>query len=181
VIAGPSGAGKSTIVRRLLERKPFRFSVSATTRAPRPGEVEGVHYRFMDVLEFRRMVDDSEFLEWAEYGSNLYGTPLEPVLETLDRGEDVLLEIEVQGARQVREVYPAALMIFIRAPSLDELARRLRSRGDTSEDQIERRLDIARWELAIAESLFDHVVVNEDIDESTEEVLELVSTDACSS
>lgn len=175
MIAGPSGAGKSTIVRRLLDRRPFRFSVSATTRAPRPGEIDGVHYHFLDTTEFRQMVDDSRFLEWAEYGSNLYGTPLDPVLSTLEAGDDVLLEIEVQGARQVRDVYPAALMIFIRAPSLDELARRLRSRGDTTEEQILRRLEIARWELSIAESLFDHIVVNEDIDRATEEVLKLVS------
>lgn len=174
VIAGPSGAGKSTISRRLLEQRPFRFSVSVTTREPRPGEIDGVHYRFVDVREFRRMVDDSELLEWAEYGANLYGTPLHPVLAVLDDGEDVLLEIEVQGAKQVREVYPAALMIFIRAPSLEELARRLRSRGDTSEDQIERRLEIARWELAVADALFDHVVVNEDVDVATKEVLDLV-------
>lgn len=133
-----------------------------------------MHYRFLDVAEFRQMVGDSRFLEWAEYGSNLYGTPLDPVLSTLDRGEDVLLEIEVQGARQVREVYPAALMIFIRAPSLDELARRLRHRGDTTDDQIARRLEIASWELSIAESLFDHIVVNANIDEATEAVLELV-------
>lgn len=175
VIAGPSGAGKSTIVRRLLDQRPFRFSVSATTRDPRPGELDGVHYRFLDVTQFRRMIGDSQFLEWADYGANLYGTPLAPVLDTLDRGEDVLLEIEVQGARQVREAYPDALMIFIRAPSLDELARRLRRRGDTNEDQIERRLEIAHWELSIAENLFDHIVVNADIEEATEEVLRLVS------
>lgn len=121
------------------------------------------------------MVDDSALLEWAEYGSNLYGTPLRPVLATLEQGEDVLLEIEVQGASQVREVYPAAVMIFVRAPSLEELARRLRERGDTTEAQIERRLEIARWELAVADSLFDHVVVNDDVDETVEQVLDLVS------
>jgi guanylate kinase len=175
VIAGPSGAGKSSIVRRLLDQRPFRFSVSATTRDPRPGELDGVHYRFLDVTQFRKMIGDSQFLEWADYGTNLYGTPLAPVLDTLDRGEDVLLEIEVQGARQVREAYPDALMIFIRAPSLDELARRLRRRGDTNEDQIERRLEIAHWELSIAENLFDHIVVNADIEEATKEVLRLVS------
>ena len=175
MIAGPSGAGKSSIVRRLLDQRPFRFSVSATTRDPRPGELDGVHYRFLDVTQFRKMIGDLQFLEWADYGTNLYGTPLAPVLDTLDRGEDVLLEIEVQGARQVREAYPDALMIFIRAPSLDELARRLRRRGDTNEDQIERRLEIAHWELSIAENLFDHIVVNADIEEATEEVLRLVS------
>jgi guanylate kinase len=171
VIAGPSGAGKSTIVERLLACRPFRFSVSTTTRMPRPGEVDGVHYHFVDVREFRRMVDSAELLEWAEYGTNLYGTPLAPVVSVLDRGEDMLLEIEVQGAQQVREVYPAALMIFIRAPSLEELERRLRERGDTTDEAIERRLEIARWEVSVADRLFDHVVVNDDVDRALDEVL----------
>jgi guanylate kinase len=176
VIAGPSGAGKSTIVRGLLHLRPFRFSVSATTRAPRPGEIDGVHYRFVDVADFRRMVDDGELLEWAEYGANLYGTPLAPVLEVLDQGDDILLEIEVNGAQQVREIHPDATMIFIRPPSLDELERRLRARGDTDEDAISRRLDIAADELAVADELFDHVVVNDDVDRAMTEVLGILDT-----
>ena len=174
VIAGPSGAGKSTIVRRLLAHRPFRFSVSVTTRPPRPGEVDGVHYHFVTVEEFRAMVDHSELLEWAEYGTSLYGTPLGPVLDVLDGGEDMLLEIEVQGAALVREVYPEALMIFVRAPSLTELARRLRERGDTTDEAIERRLEIARHELAIADALFDYVVVNEDLDATLAQVLDIL-------
>lgn len=174
MIAGPSGAGKSTIVRGLLHLRPFRFSVSATTRSPRPGEIDGVHYRFIDVVEFRRMVEDGEFLEWAEYGANLYGTPLAPVLGVLDSGEDILLEIEVKGAQQVREIHPEALMIFIRPPSLEELERRLRSRGDTDEEAIDRRLDIAADELAVADQLFDHVVVNDDVDEAMHDVLDIL-------
>ncbi|MDH5294241.1 MAG: guanylate kinase [Acidimicrobiia bacterium] len=174
MIAGPSGAGKSTIVRRLLAHRPFRFSVSVTTRAPRPGEVDGVHYHFVTVEEFRAMVDHSELLEWAEYGTSLYGTPLGPVLDVLEGGEDMLLEIEVQGAALVREVYPEALMIFVRAPSLTELARRLRERGDTTDEAIERRLEIARHELAIADALFDYVVVNEDLDATLAQVLDIL-------
>lgn len=176
VIAGPSGAGKSTIVRGLLHLRPFRFSVSATTRTPRPGEIDGVHYHFVDVAGFRRMVDDGELLEWAEYGANLYGTPLAPVLEVLDQGDDILLEIEVNGAQQVREIHPEATMIFIRPPSLDELERRLRARGDTDEDAISRRLDIAADELAVADELFDHVVVNDDVDTAMTQVLEILDT-----
>jgi guanylate kinase len=176
VIAGPSGAGKSTIVRGLLHLRPFRFSVSATTRTPRPGEIDGVHYHFVDVADFRRMVDDGELLEWAEYGANLYGTPLAPVLEVLDHGDDILLEIEVNGAQQVREVHPEATMIFIRPPSLDELERRLRARGDTDEDAISRRLDIAADELAVADELFDHVVVNDDVDTAMTQVLDILDT-----
>ena len=173
-MAGPSGAGKSTIVRGLLARRPFRFSVSATTRRPRPGEIDGVHYRFVELERFRRMVANAELLEWAEYGSNLYGTPLQPVLSQLETGHDVLLEIEVNGARQIRQVYPAATMIFIRAPSLDELERRLRARGDTDPDAIDRRLEIARHELAEAPALFDHIVVNDDVDRAIDEVVALL-------
>lgn len=176
VIAGPSGAGKSTIVRGLLHLRPFRFSVSATTRGPRPGEIDGVHYHFVDVADFRRMVEQGELLEWAEYGANLYGTPLAPVLDVLDQGDDILLEIEVNGAQQVREIHPDATMIFIRPPSLDELERRLRARGDTDEDAISRRLDIAADELAVADELFDHVVVNDDVDHAMAKVLDILDT-----
>jgi guanylate kinase len=174
VIAGPSGAGKSTIVRGLLHLRPFRFSVSATTRPPRPGEIDGVHYQFVTVGDFRRMVEESQLLEWAEYGDHLYGTPLAPVLDVLDVGEDLLLEIEVNGAQQVREVYPDATMIFIRPPSLEELERRLRTRGDTDEHSISRRLDIAADELAVAEQLFDYVIVNDDVDRAMHEVLDIL-------
>lgn len=174
MVSGPSGAGKSTIVRGLLHLRPFRFSVSATTREPRPGEIDGVHYHFVDVVEFRRMVDDSELLEWAEYGKNLYGTPLVPVAAALDRGEDMLLEIEVNGAQQVREVFPDATMVFIRPPSLEELERRLRSRGDTDRQAISRRLDIAADELSVADQLFEHVVVNDEVDRTMHEVLEIL-------
>jgi guanylate kinase len=178
VIAGPSGAGKSTIVKALLERRPFRFSVSVTTRPSRPGEVDGREYSFVTVEEFRRMVDDSELLEWAEYGAHLYGTPLRPVLDVLRAGDDVLLEIEVQGAEQIREVYPQAVMIFVKAPTLDELGRRLRSRGDTTEAQIERRLEIGRWELSVADTLFDHVVTNDQIDDTIEEVIRILDDES---
>jgi guanylate kinase len=174
VIAGPSGAGKSTIVRGLLHLRPFKFSVSATTRTPRPGEIDGVHYHFVDMAEFRRMVDDSKLLEWAEYGTNLYGTPLVPVLAVLDQGDDMLLEIEVNGAQQVREVYPDATMIFVRPPSLEELERRLRARGDTDDESISRRLDIAADELAVADQLFDYVIVNDDVDRAMHDVLDIL-------
>jgi guanylate kinase len=170
VIAGPSGAGKSTVVAALRRRHPFHFSVSATTRPPRPSEVDGVHYRFVERAEFERMAQGGELLEWAEYGANLYGTPREAVEAHLRRGRDVLLEIEIQGARQVRRGFPAAVMVFIAPPSLEELERRLRRRGDTDEQAIARRLEIARREMAEAPGLFDHVVVNRDIEETVAEV-----------
>lgn len=174
VISGPSGAGKSTIVHGLLAARDLAFSVSATTREPRPGEVDGQHYHFMDTQRFRDLVDSRAFLEWAEYGSNLYGTPLAPVLDHLDRGCDVVLEIEMQGARQVKEIHPEALFVFIAPPSIEILERRLRDRGDTSPADVERRLEIARHELVEAESLFDHVIVNEDVDEAVAELVEIL-------
>lgn len=174
MISGPSGAGKSTIVNGVLTARDVAFSVSATTRSPRAGEVEGVHYHFVEPDEFRRMAGGGAFLEWAQYGSNLYGTPMAPVLATLERGTDVLLEIEMQGARQVREIYPEAVMVFIRPPSMDVLEQRLRARGDTSDDDVRRRLAIARQELADAPDLFDHVVVNDRVETAVADVLEIL-------
>jgi guanylate kinase len=170
VVSGPSGAGKSTIVRSLLERREFTFSVSVTTRARRPTEDDGVDYLFVDREAFQRMVVDGDLLEWAEYGDNLYGTPRGPVEAALVRGEDVLLEIEVQGARQIRETHPSARMVFIAPPDLGELERRLRNRGDTDDDAIERRMDIARRELEDAGRLFDVIVVNDDVERATAEI-----------
>lgn len=170
VIAGPSGAGKSTIVTRLLARHPFRFSVSVTTRPPRPDEVDGVHYQFIELAVFTDLIENGDLLEWAEYGANLYGTPRAPVLDRLSRGEDIVLEIDIQGARQVHAGYPDAVMFFIAPPSLDVLEHRLGRRGDTAPDAIVRRLEIANVEMAAAPTVFDHIVINRDIDEAVAEV-----------
>ena len=170
VVSGPSGAGKSSVVAGVRQRRPLYFSVSATTRDPRPGETHGVHYWFLEPDEFATLLDTGELLEWAEYNGRQYGTLRKPVIDHLASGEDVVLEIEVQGARRVRANHPDAVMFFIVPPGLDELEGRLRRRGDTSEMDIRRRLDIARREMEEAETLFDHIVVNDVLERAIEEV-----------
>jgi guanylate kinase len=150
------------------------FSVSATTRRPRPEETDGVDYRFLAVDEFIEMRDSGGFLEWAVYNGDYYGTPAAAVDNATAHGFDVLLDIELLGARQVREYRPEALMIFIAAPSLDELESRLRGRGDTSAEDIANRLAIAESQIEEASGLFDHVVINTDLDIATTEVANLI-------
>ncbi|CAN5263837.1 guanylate kinase [soil metagenome] len=174
VISGPSGAGKSSVVRELRERRPFYFSVSATTRNARPGEIHGVHYWFVEPPDFAELIANRELLEWAEYNGDRYGTLRTPVLSHLGMGEDVILEIEIQGARQVEDSYPDAVMFFVLPPSLGELRHRLERRGDTRPDEIERRLVIAEEEIAEAEELFDFLVVNDDLNRCVEEVISLI-------
>lgn len=175
VISGPSGSGKSSIVRELLDRLDLVFSVSVTTRLPRPGERHGVHYEFVSRRDFDAMINNGELLEWAEYNNRLYGTLAQPVDAAVEQGRDVLLEIEIQGARQVRENRPDAEMFFITPPSLEELERRLRQRGDTSEVDIEDRLRIAEAEMVEAPELFDHIITNQDLPKAIEETLELIT------
>ncbi len=174
MIAGPSGVGKSTIVRSLRERLTLDFSVSATTRPPRPGEVDGLNYHFVDVAEFERLVMVGAFLEWAQYGRHFYGTLRSEVENRLREGKDVILEIDIQGARQVKLRYPRAHLIFIAPPSLDSLEDRLRARGDTGEDEIAARLAIAARELAEAPGLFGEIVVNENVEDSIDQVEGLI-------
>lgn len=163
VIAGPSGVGKGTLLQRLQEKHPkIHFSVSATTRSPRPGEVHGQHYFFVTPVDFEAMVAAGELLEWAEFAGNCYGTPRQPVEEQVKQGNLVILEIEVEGARQVRQTFPAALQIFVLPPSLEELEQRLRNRGQDSEASIQRRLARAQAELAAA-SEFDVQVINDQV------------------
>ena len=173
VITGPSGVGKGTLIRLLLDRFPgLALSVSATTRAPRPGEQDNVDYRFLSPGEFQRRIDANEFLEWAEYAGNRYGT----LNSELERDVDVLvLEIEVQGARQVRERLPDATSVFIAPPSPEALRERLIGRGADDPDQIERRLQVAEDEMA-ARDEFDHVVVNDDLSRALQELSDLVAT-----
>jgi guanylate kinase len=174
VVSGPSGAGKSSVVAGVRQRRQLYFSVSATTRDPRPGETHGVHYWFLEPDEFATLLATGDLLEWAEYNGRQYGTLRKPVIEHLAAGEDVVLEIEVQGARQVRANHPDAVMFFIVPPGLDELEGRLRRRGDTSEVDIRRRLEIARREMEEAETLFDHIVVNDVLERAVEEVNSLM-------
>ncbi len=166
VISGPSGVGKGTLVSRLLQRHPrIWLSISATTRAPRSGESEGVQYFFLSRPGFERSVAEGGLLEWAEFAGNLYGTPRQPVEERLAAGRPVLLEIELEGARQVRTSFPAGFQIFVAPPSFEELERRIRSRGTDSEEAIQRRLRRARVEVEAAAE-FDAVVVNAELDEA---------------
>ncbi|OZB47358.1 MAG: guanylate kinase [Cellulomonas sp. 14-74-6] len=172
VLAGPTAVGKGTVSADVRARYPqVWLSVSATTRSPRPGEVDGVHYRFVSEAEFDRMVAAGELLEWAVvHGRHRYGTPRGPVEQRLAAGEPVLLEIDLQGARQVRESMPGARFVFLAPPSWDELVRRLVGRGTEDEAERERRLATARVELA-AEPEFDHVIVNDDVHRATDELL----------
>ncbi len=165
VLAGPTAVGKGTVVRALSEARPeIWVSVSATTRSPRPGEVDGVHYYFVSDDEFDRMIADGELLEWATvHGTHRYGTPRRPVEERLAADESCVLEIDLQGARQVRKSMPEALFVFLAPPSWNELVRRLVGRGTESEEERERRLRTARQELA-AVSEFDEELVNDDLE-----------------
>ncbi|MFJ4850238.1 guanylate kinase [Streptomyces sp. NPDC088733] len=177
VLSGPSGVGKSTVVAHMRTVHPeVWLSVSATTRRPRPGEEHGVHYFFVDSDEFDKLVANGELLEWAEFAGNRYGTPRQAVLERLDAGEPVLLEIDLQGARQVRESMPDAQLIFLAPPSWDELVRRLTGRGTEPPDVIERRLEAARVELA-AETEFDTTLVNTSVEDVARELLVLMTVD----
>ncbi len=170
MVSGPSGAGKSSVVAGLARRLPFHFSVSMTTRPPRPGERDGIDYHFVDRGSFNRAVAAGDLVEWAEYAGHRYGTPRSEVERWISRGEDVLLDIEILGAAQVREVYPEAVMVFIEPPDAETLERRLRSRGDTSDREIADRLAVARWQTEQARGLFDHFVVNDELDRAVAEV-----------
>ena len=174
VLSGPSGVGKGTMYSRLLKAMPdLKVSVSATTRKPRNGEVNGVHYFFMSREEFTAKLAGGEFLEWAETVGNLYGTPKAPVLEKLDAGRDVLLEIDVKGARQIKQAYPDCVTVFVLPPSEEELRRRLIGRGTESEEQVGARLALAKSEIEQS-GLFDYRVVNEDIDVAVGEVIKII-------
>ena len=178
VISGPSGAGKGTLVTRLLEEVPDTWvSVSATTRRPRPGEEEGVSYYFLDREDFLALADEGGFLEWAEYAGNCYGTPLASVQREMAAGRQVILEIEVQGALQVREKMPEAHLVFIEPPSLEELERRLRGRGTESEDVIEKRMKTALLELS-HKMEYDIRLVNDDLDEAVAQLVAYVNNTA---
>ncbi len=176
VITGPSGVGKGTLIRLLRERVPeLALSVSATTRAPRPGEEDGVDYHFLSDDEFAQKVRDGEFVEWAEYSGRRYGTLRSELQRHVDDGRPVVLEIEVQGARQVREAMPEAVQIFIEPPSFDALKDRLVGRGTDHSEEVDRRLAVAREELAAAGE-FHHRVVNDRLDEAVARLVEIVTS-----
>lgn len=175
VISGPAGVGKGTLVNRLKVLHPEVWvSVSATTRAPRPGEIEGRHYLFVGDGDFERLIAQGELLEWAVvHGAAKYGTPRAPVLRTLEAGRPAILEIDLQGARQIRSSWPESRFVFLKPPSWSELTRRLTDRGTETPAQRERRLDTARDELSAMDE-FEHVIVNDDIDRAVGELVELL-------
>ena len=173
VISGASGVGKGTVLADMMKRrKDLYFSVSATTRPPRPSEIDGFHYYFVTKEKFMEMIDQGQFLEYDAHADNYYGTPRQQAEEKRNRGH-VLLDIEPNGAKQVKEAAPEAILIFIMPPSMEELERRLRGRGDTSEEQITMRMARAAWEME-QRHWYDHVVVNDDAVRCAEEILDII-------
>lgn len=174
VISGASGVGKSTVLKRVLEVRPdVRFSVSATTRAPREGEIEGVSYYFVTQEKFRQMIADDAFVEYDDHMENFYGTPRDQLEDKLAKG-DVILDIEPNGAFNVRRQRPDAVLIFIAPPSFEELERRLRNRGDTGEAQIAVRLGRAKWEMEQSPK-YDYIVINDKVEACADEILKIIS------
>ena len=176
IITGPSGVGKGTVVKELLDRnKDIWLSISATTRNPRIGEKDGENYYFISDEKFKDMIDKKEFLEWAQFAGNYYGTPISTVNEKIEKGFIVLLEIEVEGAKQIKEKFPESLSIFLLPPSKAELEKRIRNRGTEKEEAIDRRLSRADYEIASSDE-FDFVLTNHDVDETVKEVFKIIKS-----
>ena len=179
IICGPSGVGKGTVVARLLASDPkLYFSVSATTRPPRPGEVDGKHYHSLSREQFQRWIDEDAFLEHAEFVGNLYGTPKLYVDKAMDQGRDVILDIEIQGAEQVHRRRPEAIRIYVAPPSWAELERRLIGRGTEDMEKVRRRLERGKEEFAVARD-FDYFVINDTVDRAVEELRAILLAEHC--
>lgn len=181
VLSGPSGVGKGTVCAALRKQmKDITYSVSATTRKPRAGEQDGVNYFFKTREQFEAMIKQGELLEWAEYVGNYYGTPIDFVEKKRKEGKDVILEIEVQGALQVKKTFPSAVFIFLIPPSLDELKNRITSRGTETEESILSRLSVAEEEFAMIKH-YDYAVVNDSIDAACERIRAIITAERCKS
>lgn len=182
VLSGPSGVGKGTVRKAIFSRPDtkFEYSISMTTRKPREGEVDGVDYFFKTREEFEQLIREGKLLEYAEYVGNYYGTPLDYVTKTLESGKDVFLEIEVQGAKQVREKFPDGLFIFLMPPSLDELKKRITARGTESVELIRNRLEAAKKEIELT-SMYDYIVENDDVERAVEKINAIVQAEHCRS
>ena len=177
LISGPSGTGKGTVCDLLRQKHPeISYSISATTRQPRPGEQDGVNYYFYTKEKFREMIDQGQLLEWAEVYGNFYGTPKQKVLDRLDAGEDILLEIDTQGALTVMKVMPEGLFIFLLPPSLEELAARLKGRGTETEESLHRRLGAAVDEIKLA-TKYRYVVVNDKVEDAEETIANIIEAE----
>ena len=176
IITGPSGVGKGTVIKEILEKDAdIWLSISATTRTPRIGEKDGVNYYFLSEERFKDMVDKKEFLEWAQFAGNYYGTPLSTVNQKIEEGFIVLLEIEVEGAKQIKEKFPEALSIFLLPPSNEELEKRIRNRGTENDEAINRRLRRAIYEIESSDE-FDFVLTNHNIDETVKRVFKKIKS-----
>ena len=177
LVSGPSGTGKGTVCNLLREKHPeLAYSISATTRQPRPGEVDGVNYYFYDKAKFEAMIEAGELLEWANVYGNYYGTPKQAVLDRLEAGEDILLEIDTQGALNVMEAMPEGLYVFLLPPSLEELEKRLRGRGTETEESIARRLGAAKEEIGRAVK-YRYVVVNDTVEKADETIANIIAAE----
>lgn len=177
VFSAPSGCGKGTMLAEILKDKRFRCSISATTRAPREGEIDGVNYHFIAREDFEKRAADGKFLEYAEYCKNLYGTLKSEVDDYLDKGINVILEIEVQGAMKIRKLRPDALFIFIAPPSIDELRRRLNKRGTETQEVIDMRIAQAEEELTYRDK-YDHIIINDALEDAVSEFFAVVNSEA---
>ncbi|WP_288262054.1 guanylate kinase [uncultured Prochlorococcus sp.] len=176
ILTGPSGVGKGTVVKEILSKdKNIWLSISATTRQPREGEKEGENYFFLNHERFKEMIDQNLFLEWAQFAGNYYGTPLSSVDEKIKKGFTVLLEIEVEGAKQIKEKFPECVSIFLLPPNKEELERRIRNRGTEKEEAIKKRLLRANYEIS-ASNEFDFVLTNHNVDETANRVIKLIQT-----
>lgn len=174
MVSAPSGTGKTTLCRKLVETvDALKFSVSYTTRKPRKGEINGIHYTFIDEDEFRSMITDGEFIEWAQVHDNFYGTSKKRIEDMMDKGFDVLLDIDVQGARQIKEHFPDSILIFVLPPSMDELKKRLLNRMTDSEDVIKKRLKNAKEEIRGYKN-YDYVIINDLFDDALKEMVAIV-------
>ena len=179
VVSGPSGTGKGTVCKQLLDSMPeLAYSISATTRKPREGEADGVNYYFLERQEFEKMISEDGFLEWAEVYGNYYGTPLGKIREKLGEGQDILLEIDTQGALKVMERCPEGIFIFLLPPSIQELERRIKGRGTETEESLARRLGAAKAEIAVGRK-YSYAVVNNTVDQAVEQIREILAAEHC--